>query len=145
MEHEKWIRGLSDDLTPTVAAKTAGLSHTTVIRQLQRGGLHSDVVIAIARAQGVSVVDSLVDTGHIQPDEVEIVGVARALRFATNSQLLAEIAERVDPDGVRDFHGGDDSNIVTPDFSAIQGMGHDDLPAVADSSPDEPEEGTDFD
>lgn len=143
MKHEEWIKSLEEGLTPTVAAKTAGLSHTTVIRQLNRGGLSPESVIAIARAYEASIIDALVDTGHIADNEVEIIGVAKALGYATNEQLLNEILSRVDPQAVRLFHG--DEGEITPRFpnnvhqfpTEWEGL------AVADSSPDHPEEDTD--
>lgn len=114
MEHESWIRSLSPDLTPTTAAKTAGLSHTTVLRQLERGHLSADNVIAIARAYKVGIVDALVQTEHISEDEVDIVGVTQALGYATNQEMLDEMRKRVDPEAVRLFHGGDGT--IAPHF-----------------------------
>lgn len=107
MEHETWIKSISPDLSPTAAAKTAGLSHTTVLRQVEKGRLSADNVIAIARAYDASIVDALVDTGHIQAGEVEIVGVVQALGYATNAEMLDEMHKRVDPEAVRLFHGED--------------------------------------
>lgn len=128
------------------AARKVGVAPSTITRQLERSGrLGAEMVIHLARAYGHSPVDALIETGYIRYGETSLVGIARALAAATNAQLLAEFTERVDPDGIRAFHGGGDSNIITPDFGAIRGVGHDDLPSVADSSPDEDEEGTDFD
>ena len=85
------------------------------------------MVIDLARAYGRSPVDALIETGYVREGETSLVGIAQALAAATNAQLLAEIAERVDPDGVRDFHGGD-SNVISPDFSAIRPVVDDDDP-----------------
>lgn len=150
MKHEEWIKGIEEGLTPTVAAKTAGLSHTTVLRQMNRGGLSSESVIAIARAYKVSIVDALVDTGHINEDEVKIIGVIKALGYATNEQILNEMLSRVDPQATRMFHGEDGE--ITPSFSGnVHQLPDRTIPpewhelAVADSSPDHDEEDTDFD
>lgn len=104
MEHEAWIKSLGPDLTPTTAAKAAGLSYSTVLRQVERGRLSADNVIAIARAYKAGIVDSLIATEHISPDEVDVVGVTEALGYATNQQLLDEVNGRVDPDAVRLLH-----------------------------------------
>lgn len=114
MRHEQWIRSLEEGLTPTVAAKAAGLSHTTVLRQLERGGLSAENVIAIARKYEVNIVDALIDTGHVYDNEVEIVGVSKALAYATNEQILEEMLSRVDPQATRMFHG--DGDEITPKF-----------------------------
>lgn len=150
MKHEEWIKGIEEGLTPTVAAKAAGLSHTTVIRQLNRSGLSAESVISIARAYKVSIIDALVDTGHIAEDEVKIIGVVKALGYATNEQILNEMLSRVDPQATRMFHGEDGE--ITPSFSGnVHQLPDRTIPpewhelAVADSSPDHDEEDTDFD
>lgn len=104
MNHEQWIRSIKDGLTPTMAAQRAGLAHTTVLRQLAKGGLTADNVIAIAHAYGVKAGDALVETGHITPLDLDGTGVEAALGLATNKQLLNEINKRVDPESVRVFH-----------------------------------------
>lgn len=108
--HEEWIKSIAEGLTPTVAAQKAGLAHTTVLRQLSRGKLSADNVIAIAHAFNLKAGDALVQTGHIYPADIEEAGVELSLGLATNQQLLDEINKRVDPDAVRLFHG--DSEIT---------------------------------
>lgn len=103
--HEEWIKGIEVGLTPTVAAQKAGLAHTTVLRQLARGRLSADNVIAIAHAFNLKAGDALVQTGHIYPSDIKGAGVKQSLGLATNQQLLDEINKRVDPDSVRIFHG----------------------------------------
>lgn len=90
------------------------MQKTTLLRQLERGYIPADNVIAIARAYGISIVDALVQTEHISEDEVDIVGVTQALGYATNQEMLDEMRKRVDPEAVRLFHGGDGT--IAPHF-----------------------------
>lgn len=113
--HEEWIKGIREGLTPTVAAQKAGLAHTTVLRQLSRGKLSADNVIAIAHAFNLKAGDALVQTGHIAPSDIEGAGIEHSLGLATNQQLLNEINKRVDPDSVRLFHGDGE---VTPQIKS---------------------------
>lgn len=134
MEHEAWIKSLRPELTPTTAAKAAGLSYSTVLRQIDRGHLSADNVIAIARAYNAGIVDSLIATDHISPDEVDIIGVVQALGYATNQELLGEMNKRVDPEATRLFHGGDGS--IAPHFpsktddSPSDGQGESDVESL---------------
>ncbi|WP_145941711.1 hypothetical protein [Corynebacterium glyciniphilum] len=114
MDPKKWIESLPGTPSLTAAAKRSDIQKTTLIRQIDRGTIPSDNVIAIARAYGVNIVDALIATGHLEPTEVEIVGVAQALGHATNAEMLEEMRKRVDPEAVRLFHGGDGE--VTPHF-----------------------------
>lgn len=114
MDPKQWIESLPGAPSLTAAAKRSDIQKTTLIRQIDRGVIPSDNVIAIARAYGVNIVDALITTGHLEPTEVEIIGVAQALGHATNSEMLDEMSKRVDPEAVRLFHGGDGS--IAPQF-----------------------------
>jgi hypothetical protein len=154
MNHEQWIRSIKDGLTPTVAAQKAGLAHTTVLRQLAKGRLTADNVIAIAHAYNLKAGDALVKTGHITPLDLDGTGIETALGLATNKQLLKEIDKRIDPESVRIFHGEKEisphignaveldktiqSNAPSPD----DGWQYEEM-AAADDSPDEPMPGDD--
>ena len=128
MGHEAWLQQLLAGDSLRSAARKVGVAPSTITRQLERSGrLGAEMVIDLARAYGRSPVDALIETGYVREGETSLVGIAQALAAATNAQLLAEIAERVDPDGVRDFHGGD-SNVISPDFSAIRPVVDDDDP-----------------
>lgn len=150
MEHNEWLKTLPGSPSITSAARTANIQKTTLIRQLDRGVIPPENVIALARAYKVSIVDALVDTGHINEDEVKIIGVVKALAYATNEQILEEMLSRVDPQATRMFHGEDGE--ITPSFSGnVHQLPDRTIPpewhelAVADSSPDHDEEDTDFD
>lgn len=139
MEHNEWLEKLPGSPSITAAARESGIQKTTLMRQLDRGHIPAENVIAIARAYDVNVVDALVATGHLERSETNLVGIAEALGYATNQQLLDEINLRVDPDAVRLFHG--DGDVITPNFDATPDVGT--HLYAADSSPDELEEGDD--
>lgn len=104
MDHEEWIRALEDGVTPNAAAKKAGVDPSTVSRQLKRGGLSPEVVIALSRAYGKKAGDELVRTGFLEPADIEGVGVESALRLATSRQMLDEIDRRMSDGGGADLN-----------------------------------------
>ena len=116
MDIEKWLSDIiAPDSRRTAAAKI-GLNDSTISRQLSRWHtLSPEVVIALCRTYGHQPVDGLMETGHLNEDEVNGVGVEKALAMATNEQLLKEIMARVDPEATRAFHGNEGE--ITPHFS----------------------------
>ncbi len=95
----------------------ARIQKTTLMRQIDRGEIPAENVIALARAHGVNAIDALVDLGYLLPEEVALAGVPTALGHATNGQILEEIHRRVDPEAVRVLRGGGDPDVITPRFS----------------------------
>lgn len=71
-----------------------------------------EVVTAIARAHGVKPADALVETGHLQPDDIDGIGVEEALRRATNRQIFNEIETRSDMEATGMF--GKSVGIINP-------------------------------
>lgn len=155
MNFEAWIDDLIHPETRRSAAQKAGYSQSTLSRQLDRGNLRPEMVIALCRAYGRLPSQGLIETGYLRPWEVEGAGIPHALDKATNQQLLDAILRRSDPEATYLFGMGDeqinpDADVLDlprrPDATpAIRAVPDDDLPSVADNSPDEPEEGTDFD
>lgn len=141
MEHAQWVDELIAPDNRRTASKKAGLSESTLSRQLQRGDLPPESAIALCRNYDHSPVDGLVELGYLDAHEVS-TGLRITVSTMTNQQIsdiLAAISEEIlvrstDDDSLR-------SNTPTPDVHPEwQG-----LQAVADSSPDHPEEDTDFD
>lgn len=66
-EHEKWAREKTHDSLRGIA-RAIGVNEGNFSRQI-KDGLDADRVIAIARAYGLGVIPSLVETGHINPEE----------------------------------------------------------------------------
>lgn len=141
MNFETWLTDLIGDDTRRTASTKAGMAESTLSRQLSRGKLSPEMVIALCRAYNRSPVTGLIETGYIYPHEIEGPGVAAALDRATNQELLDAVMRRSDPEA-RYLFGGDDDTIGLAEDATVF-----DLPpanvtpvpydAVADSSPDE--------
>lgn len=112
MNFESWLDTLIAPETRAMAAKRAGYAQSTISRQLDRGHLRPEMVIALCRAYDRSPVDGLVETGYLFPHEIHGVGVEQALDMATNQQVLALIERRITVDDDRDFRAGGDSNVI---------------------------------
>ncbi|WP_291479863.1 helix-turn-helix transcriptional regulator [Corynebacterium sp.] len=106
MDYRAWIASLPGAPTQTEAAEAASVDKSTLSRQLKRGALSMEVVSALARAHGVKPADALVQTGHLDAEDVEGVGVVEALKYATNRQLFDEIERRSDMESTTLFGKG---------------------------------------
>ncbi|MCK2199155.1 hypothetical protein MUN38_00155 [Corynebacterium callunae] len=122
MKHIDWLKSLPGEPSITSAARESGIQKTTLMRQLDRGSISPENVIEIARAFEVNPVDALVATGWLNANEVKIVGVKAAIKYATNQEMYDEMMERVDPLATGNveeanalFHGTE--NEITPHFS----------------------------
>lgn len=112
MDFRAWIAALPGAPTQTEAAEAASVDKSTLSRQLKRGALSMEVVSALARAHGVKPADALVQTGLLAPEDVEGVGVAEALRRATNREMFDEIERRSDMESTVLFGKG--SGVINP-------------------------------
>ncbi|MFW9060345.1 hypothetical protein ACOI99_05840 [Corynebacterium striatum] len=116
------------------------MAESTLSRQLSRGRLSPEMVIALCRAYDRSPVAGLIETGYINDYELHGPDVEIALREATNEQLLDEIMRRSDPQARYLFGNEGDDDVIglaphlTPVSDASDSMP---LSAVADDSPDE--------
>lgn len=143
MSHNEWLAATIRPDSIRAASQRIDLAPTTITRQLQRGGLSPEVVIALCRAYGQNPVDGLVETGFLRPHEAEHAGLTRDLGDATNRQLLDEILNRSDPEATELFGGEGNVIDLSPRFTTP--AMNDDTPDafVADHSPTEPEPGDD--
>lgn len=115
-----WFDRLIGDDTQRVAAQKAGLVESTLSRQLSRGSLRPEMVIALCRGYNRSPVTGLIETGYLQKWETEDVGIPYALEKATNQQLLDEILRRSDPEA-RELFGADENTIgLAPEFRVLE-------------------------
>lgn len=148
-EHETWLQDLIGGDSMRTAAQRTDYAQTTISRQLSRGHLSPEMVIALCRAYDRSPVQGLVETGYINEYEVEGVDLAIALHDATNEQLLDEIMRRSDPQARYLFGANGDSAVVDLDDASdaavfdIHPPHVEGLPYAADDSDTEPEEGDD--
>lgn len=153
MDFEAWLDRLTAGATRREIAQKIGMAQSTITRQLSRGRLLPETVMRLCRAYDRSPATGLIETGYLQPWDLEGVSVPYALAHATNQQLLDEILRRSDPEAYELFGAGDDDDVVdidTPGASVsdladrrattpVVADGDEDAFA-ADSSPDEREE-----
>ena len=153
MNFETWLDNLIGDDTRATASKKADYAQSTISRQLSRGYLRPETVIALCRAYDRSPVSGLIETEYINDYELHGPDVEVALHEATNEQLLDEIMRRSDPQARYLFgNEGDEETIgLAPHLTPVSGPSaslHDDddglvqewddsVPHAADSSPDE--------
>lgn len=153
MTHETWLAELIGTDSMRTASQKTDYAQTTISRQLSRGHLSPEMVIALCRAYDRSPVAGLIETGYINDYELHGPDVEVALREATNEQLLDEIMRRSDPQARYLFgnEGDEDTIGLAPHLTPVSGahaslqdeddgtvMDWDDsIPHAADSSPDE--------
>lgn len=140
MNFETWLNGLIGDDTRATASKKAAYAQSTISRQLSRGYLRPETVIALCRAYDHSPVAGLIETGYINDYEIHGPDIEIALREATNEQLLDEIMRRSDPQARYLFgnEGDDDTIGLAPHLAPVPDvMGEMPEGAVAYDGPDE--------
>ena len=151
--HQTWFATITNGATRADVAAETGIANSTIAHQFRTGQLSATTVIAIAKAYGANVVQSLVDTGFIDHEDTSLPA-STDLRAVDDRALVAELARRINSqpshwegtfEDVFTRNGVEDSNphlhLVeqedsTPDVppdSYDDGMPPD---AVADSSPE---------
>ncbi|PQM75357.1 hypothetical protein [Corynebacterium sp. J010B-136] len=83
------------------AADFAGVSKATFLRHEKTGKTTAEFVVKIARAYNVNEVQSLINLGFVDEAAVMEVAIEKALGMAKNSQILAEMNKRHDPEARR--------------------------------------------
>lgn len=141
--HVVWFNTTTGGASGRAAALAAEIPVATLNRQLGRGEIDAGHVIAIARAYGQPPAEALAATGYLTAAEAG--GRADALRLASDRALIREIARRIDANAAA--WAGTFDEVVDGATAEIRPACDTAPPrlAVADSSPDEPEDGTDFD
>ena len=104
MESMQWLRNTCGTDSVNAIAQKANMTQTTLARQVKRGELTSEAVLAIARGYHAPVLDALVTCNFITTDEAHIktrptMTVQEALTQATDQQLAQEILNRCNTDG----------------------------------------------
>ncbi|WP_296103787.1 helix-turn-helix transcriptional regulator [uncultured Corynebacterium sp.] len=148
MKHDQWLHQITDDSVRS-AAKKIDVAPRTLATQLEKGRISPENVIAIAVAYGHHPVGALVDTGYLDAKWAEQVDPARALRTVTEDDLADEVLRRMKLGVER--NGSLDTPVdelaqrrhVTPPAYSDVTPDEEDLPYVADNSPDEPMPGDD--
>lgn len=100
MDFHAWLLELIGDDSQRTASTKSGMAESTLSRQLSRGSLRPEMVIALCRGYNHSPVTGLIETGYLNEWETDGVGIPFALRKASNQQLLDEIMRRSDPEAL---------------------------------------------
>lgn len=77
-------------------ARKAGVEPTTLLRQMARGEIKPQTLVAICRAYGIPFLRAFVAAGYITQGEADNAGVHGALEDATDRQLVEEMLRRVE-------------------------------------------------
>lgn len=129
MNFNEWLRELVGEESDRTVAQKVGFAATTIPRQLKRGALTPQTVIALCRAYDRPAVTGLVETGYLQPWEAEEVSLDYALAKASDRQLLAQIENRLSAQADDLFRAADNPNVVQFDRSNTSTPG---VPAEVD-------------
>lgn len=110
MDSIKWMQSIVGDDSLNVIASRADLVASTLYRNVEKGRLPPEVVVAVARAYRQPVLPGLVAAGLITQDEADLKALAavEALQSATDDELASEIMRRLAT--VR----GDHAPLLTP-------------------------------
>lgn len=96
MDSLQWLAQITDDAAPTTAARRAGVQVSTMSRQVAKGVLSPETVVAIARAYHAPVLPGLVACGLITADEARVIApMGTLLTDATDEALLDEVLRRI--------------------------------------------------
>ena len=138
-----WMRGVVGDDTRNAVAERAGVVQPTLNRQIARGQLKPEIVVAIARAYGVPILPGLVACGLITEQDAAIKArsdsILEALAKADDADLVREVLRRIEQDGAALHTMLDEPLDAThPALRPVSAASYDDL--AADDEDVTPEE-----
>lgn len=144
MKHTEWLNQISKDGAVHAIAQRAKIVPRTFARQVERGEISAENVIAIAIAYGAHPVRALVDTSYLDEKYARTVDPMTALRSVTEDQLADEVLRRMKRGLKTDEFTTDINEVEARRRSKQQkpvSTPDDVMPvsAVADDSPDEDE------
>lgn len=142
VDYNNWFKKITGGASLREAADRSGISKSTLSRNIDADAMTPETVISLCRGYGRSPVTGLVETGYLQPWELDGVSVPYALQEATNEQLLDEVMRRSDPEARQLFTADADEDVVDIDDNIVEFPSMSDPAgkpggAAADSSPDE--------
>lgn len=115
MNIDEWLNSLPGSPTVSQAADHSGVSKATFLRHEKNGKTTAEYVTKIARAYGVNEIQALINLGFVQEAAVMEVAIEKALGRAKNSQLLAEMSKRHDPEARRIFRAEGKPGVIDLD------------------------------
>lgn len=95
MEHIEWLKNVTKNESVNAIAKTAEIVPRTFARQVEKGRVSPENVIAIAIAYEAHPVRALVDTGYLDPRYAHAVDPVTALQSVSEEQLAEEVLRRM--------------------------------------------------
>lgn len=152
MNNSEWLEQVTNNASVNAAANRAGIVQRTLSRQVERGEISAENVIAIAIAYGAHPVRALVDNGYLDEKYARTVDPMTALRSVTEDQLADEVLRRMKlglktsalTTGIDDLAqrrkgtpvSGPSDSLQDEDDGTVMDW-DDSIPHAADSSPDE--------
>lgn len=91
----EWYSKAVDGASVNAVAARSNLVQTTLARQVKKGELAAEAVIAVARAYGNDAIGALIATGYLASEDVRNHGVQSALTDALDVELAAEVVRRL--------------------------------------------------
>lgn len=142
MNFETWLTDLISPDSRRVAAQKIGIAESTLSRQLSRGKILPETVIELCRAYGRLPGRGLIETGYLQPWEVEGASNAFNADNLTNQELLDAMLRRSDPESRYLFGGEGQDDVIglSPNATNAQVFEFPSSPTVEPLSDEELEE-----
>lgn len=143
MNSVAWMWDIAHGDTRNAVAERAGIVQSTLNRQIDKGELKPEMVVAIARAYGAPILPGLVACGLITEQEAAIKArsdsILEALAKAEDADLVREVLRRIEDDGAELHTMLDEPLDAThPALRPVSGGAYDDL--AADDEAVTPEE-----
>ena len=95
MNNSEWLEKVTNNASVNAAANRAGIVQRTLSRQVERGEISAENVIAIAEAYDVHPVRALVDTEYLDEEYARTVDPVSAIRMVSEEQLANEVLYRM--------------------------------------------------
>ncbi|MFP7366315.1 hypothetical protein SFC07_11180 [Corynebacterium callunae] len=98
MNHTTWYERITGNATERAVSLASGITTSTLNRQLAKGVLSPENVIAISRAYGVSPIQGLVSTEYLKPEEVSDMSEEQMADSLSDRILIQTLAKRLGED-----------------------------------------------
>lgn len=120
MNIEQWFNTITGGESQRTVAQKINIQQSKLSRQIAAGKLDPVIIRDIARAYGVKAGDALLETGFLEADDLNLVGVEEALGHAKNSQLWVEMSKRSDPEGRRLYRAEGKPGVIDLDDEVLE-------------------------
>lgn len=93
--HKTWFDATVHGATKLEVATKTGIANSTLAHQYRLNQLSATTVIAVAKAYGYNVVEALVDTGFLTPEDAQLPESPSPASLS-DQELIRELARRID-------------------------------------------------